>query len=107
MATTYVVRMVEEDAKIVAYIDADGSPVIRQPSAPGMGDGATWASVNEAQAWANQHAADLTNYSIEGDKAKLESERRVAEGDALIIQAKEDSKKIAELYDMVKALLTK
>jgi hypothetical protein len=69
-----------------------------------MGDDATWDSMEEAKAWADQHATELTNYSIAGDAAKLAEEQRVAEQDALIIQAKEDSKKIAELYDMIKAL---
>lgn len=104
MATTYTVRMVEENGNPVAYIDADGSPVIRQPFAPGNSEESPWSSIEEAKSWADKHAEDLTNYSIEGDRIKAENDRKAAEQDALLLQAKEDSKKIAELYEMVKAL---
>jgi len=104
MATTYTVRMAEEDGVPVAYIDADGMAVIRQHHAPGNGDEQPWVSMEEAKAWADKHAEDLTNSSIEGDRVKADSERRLAEQDALLLQAKEDSKKLAEMYDMVKAL---
>lgn len=96
--------MVEENGHPVAYIDADGTAVIRQPHAPGNTEDNPWTSFEDAKAWADKHAEDLTNHSLEGDRIKAENERKAAEQDALLLQAKEDSKKLAELYDMVKAL---
>ena len=104
MATTYTVRMEEENGNPVAYIDADGFAVIRQPHAPGNTEDNPWTSFDDAKAWADKHAEDLTNYSLEGDRIKAENERKAAEQDALLIQAKEDSKKLAEIYDMLKTL---
>ena len=102
MAIDYSVRVVTEDGNIVAYIDANGTPVIGQPNFPGKPG--NWESVEDAQAWADEHAQQLRDGAAAADAAEEEAKRRQAEQDALIAQAKIDSQKIAEMYDMITKL---
>lgn len=53
----YTVRITNEEGKILAWIDQDGSRCIMQPGLPGDPNG--WDSEEQALAWANNHAAEL------------------------------------------------
>lgn len=104
MATTeYTVRMGEDESgNPIAYIENNGATIIAQPQFPG--DSQPWVDSATALAWAEQHAAELNQYAVEAEANRQKIAEREATQDALILQAQEDSKKIAELYEMVKAL---
>jgi len=101
MAKEYTTRIVEEEGKLMVYIDINGEPIIGQPGLPGQ---ETWSSREEAESWATQHVENLISYDNAVEAAKLEAERAKAEQDALILQAKEDSKKIEEIHQMLSQL---
>ena len=96
----YTVRVTNEEGKITAWIDQDGKICIQQPHTPGAQEGSTWASEAEAQAWAESHAAELEKMAEDALAAK-------AQQDELIAQAKVDSQKIADIYEMLTALTNK
>jgi hypothetical protein len=96
----YTVRVTNEEGKITAWIDQAGKVCIQQPSAPGTQEGSTWASEAEAQAWADEHASQL-------EKMNDDSIANKAQQDELIAQAKIDSQKIADIYEMLTALSNK
>jgi hypothetical protein len=101
MEKNYTTRIVEEDGKLIAYIDINGEPVIGQPGLPGQN---TWSSREEAEAWLTQHVENLISYDAQAEAARLEAETAKAEQDALILQAKEDSVKIEQIYQMLSQL---
>jgi hypothetical protein len=96
----FSVRITNEEGKITAWIDQDGNICIAQLSVPGSPEGSTWATEDEALAWANAHAANLEAQHQAGLQAQ-------AEANAMIEQAKIDSQKIAEIHEMLAALAIK
>jgi hypothetical protein len=90
----FSVRITNEEGKITAWIDQDNQICIAQPYAPGNVEGSTWADENEALTWANNHAAGLEADYENGLKAQ-------AEANAMLEQAKIDSQKISEIYEML------
>jgi membrane protein involved in colicin uptake len=105
---TYSVRVTETDGKIVAWIDRANQICIEQPNHPTkLNTGENWASVQEAKAWADEHAAELI-----AAEAKVEADAIAkAEADALDKAAKEltiaNAAKIDEIYAMLTALTNK
>lgn len=57
-APKYTVRITNDDEGIIAWIDVNDTPSIKQPHAPGYQEG--WKTEAEAKAWADEHAAELT-----------------------------------------------
>jgi len=105
---TYSVRVTETDGKIVAWVDRDNKICIEQPNHPTkLNTGANWATVAEAEAWANEHAAEL----IAAEK-KIEADAIAkAEAEALDKAAKEatiaNAAKLDEIHAMLSALNNK
>lgn len=101
----YSVRITETEGKITAWIDKDGQTCIEQPNHPNnLSTGENWATVEEAQSWADAHAAELTAY-----EAKVEADAIAkAEADALDKAAKEatiaNAAKLDEIYTMLSSL---
>ena len=74
---TYTTRLTNDENGIVAWIDLDGSKCIMQPHAPGETEG--WKTEQEAQAWADKHAAELQKMYDDGIAADaLKKEREEA-----------------------------
>ena len=92
----YSVRIENEDGAIIAWIDIDGNPVIRQPHAPGLSE--AWVSESEAQSWANEHILLLQ----QNDQAV---EEEAARQQALIAQAQADSERLARIEEKLDQLL--
>ena len=109
MATPiYTTRVTTTDGKITAWVDKDGSLCIEQPNAPEkLGTGENWASVTEAQAWADKHAADLTQMAIDSEADSIAK----AEAEALENAARQaildNASKIDEIHSMLSALTQK
>ncbi len=105
---SYSVRITETDGKIVAWIDRDGLTCIEQPNHPNkLSTGENWATVAEAQAWADSHAAELT-----AAEEKIQADAIAkAEAEALDKAAKEatiaNAAKLDEIYTMLSALTNK
>ena len=104
----YSVRITEEEGKITAWIDRDGLICIEQPNHPSkLNSESNWASKAEAQAWADEHAAELTAHE-EKVKADILAKE---EADALDKLAKEatlaNAVKLDEIHAMLKALSSK
>jgi hypothetical protein len=93
----YNIRIETEDGNPVAWIDIDGLPVIKQPSAPGS-ESSAWTSSQDAQSWAEDHVAQLQSYEEEAE-AKIVSDAE------LIAQAKADSDRLARIEDKLNQLL--
>lgn len=100
---TFTVRITEENGNPVAWIDRDGSICIKQPHAPGM-EGTFWASITEAETWANAHAAQLQEIENNAETARLEAMAKQAEFEA---KADADSAKLDEIHAMLTELLNK
>lgn len=100
---TFTVRITEEEGQPVAWIDRDGLICIKQPHAPGL-EGTPWSSADEAQAWADAHAAELEAYEAQVQEAQAQA---IAREEALIAQAQMDSAKLEEIHAMLTQLLTK
>lgn len=99
----YSVRVTDEDGKITAWIDRDGQICIEQPNHPSkLHTNETWASAEEAQAWANQHAAELTAAE---EKVQADAIAK-AEAEALDKAAKEATIANAAKLDEIHAMLT-
>lgn len=93
---TYNVRIENEEGAIIAWIDIDGNPVIKQPHAPGSSS--PWASELEAQTWANEHILLLqqNDEAVAAEAAKQE---------ALVAQAQADSERLARIEEKLDQLL--
>lgn len=96
----YTSRIETVDGEIVAWIDRDGFQMIRQPHHPNALNNETWATEADALAW-----AEATIVDIAADEVKQAQQQ--ADQAALLAQAKEDSSKLAEIYDAIKAIQTK
>ena len=96
---TYTVRITEEEGHPVAWIDINGATCIKQPHAPGNLD--PWTSIEDATAWANAHAQELTE--ING-QAEANAAAAAAQQSALMEQAQADSIKLAEIHEMLSRL---
>jgi hypothetical protein len=53
----YTIRVTNNDEGVVAWIDVNGAPSIMQPHLPGHNT--PFATEAEAQAWADEHVAEL------------------------------------------------
>jgi hypothetical protein len=93
----YTTRITVEGGKIMAWVDRDAKVCIAQPYAPGSAEGSTWASEEEALAWANSHAAELEAMAAKADAVQ-------AQQNELIEQAKADSAKLTEIHEMLTKL---
>lgn len=96
----YTIRITNDNEIIKAWIDIDGDVCIEQPHAPGKPEGSTWGSEQEAQDWADKHVAKMKEMDAK-------SEELAAQQHELIAQAKIDSQKIADIYEMLNALTNK
>lgn len=106
--STYTARVTTTNGKITAWVDRDGALCIEQPNAPEkLSTGDTWASVAEAQAWADKHAADLTQMAIETEAELIAK----AEAEALENAARQaildNASKVDEIHAMLTALTNK
>lgn len=96
----YTSRTELEDGAVVAWIDRDGYQMIRQPHHPNAFNNQPWASEAEALAWADATIADL-----EANEAR--QAQQIADQEAAAARAIEDSTKLAEMYEAIKAIQTK
>ena len=103
--STYTARVTNADGKITAWVDKDGLLCIEQPNAPEkLSTGDTWASVEEAQAWADKHANDLTQMAIQTEAdlvAKAEAEALENAARQAIL---DNASKVDEIHAMLTAL---
>lgn len=98
--STYTSRIELEDGAVVAWIDRDGYQMIRQPHHPNAFNNEPWATEAQALAWADATIADL-----EANEAR--QAQQVADQEAAAARAIEDSAKLAEMYEVIKAIQTK
>jgi hypothetical protein len=98
--STYTSRTELEDGAVVAWIDRDGYQMIRQPHHPNAFNNEPWATEAEALAW-----ADATIVDLEENEAR--QAQQVADQEAAAARAIEDSAKLAEMYEVIKAIQTK
>jgi len=98
--STYTSRIELEDGAVVAWIDRDGYQMIRQPHHPNAFNNEPWATEAEALAW-----ADATIVDLEENEAR--QAQQVADQEAAAARAIEDSAKLAEMYEVIKAIQTK
>jgi hypothetical protein len=96
----YTIRITNENEVIKAWIDIDGDICIEQPHAPGKPEGSIWESEQEAQEWADKHVAKMKEMDAK-------SEALVIQQNELVAQAKADSQKIADIYEMLTQLTNK
>jgi hypothetical protein len=94
----YTVRVTQEEGKHVAWIDIDGSPVIKQLSRPGSQEGQFFESAADAQSWADSHILDIQA----SEQAHLEE---VARQEALVAQAQADSERLLRIEEKLDQLL--
>jgi hypothetical protein len=104
----YTARVTNIGGKITAWVDKDGVLCIEQPNAPEMlNTGECWASTEEAQAWADKHAATLSQMAIDTE-AELAAK---AESEALENAARQavldNAVKVDEIHAMLTALTNK
>jgi hypothetical protein len=109
MATpTYTARVTTADGKITAWVDRDGSLCIEQPNAPEkLNTGDNWASVEEAQEWADKHAADLTQMAIETEAELIAKAEQEALENAARQAILDNASKVDEIHAMLTALTNK
>ena len=96
----YTSRTELENGSVVAWIDRDGYQMIRQPHHPNAFNNEPWTSEAEALAW-----ADATIVDLEANEAK--QAQQIADQEAAAARAVEDSAKLAEMYEAIKAIQTK
>lgn len=97
---TYTWRVTNDAEDIIAWVDKDGYPMLRQPHHPqqALVDGkGTWASTSEAEVW----ATTLVEQMIADDEARATSDVIAAE------KAAADAVKIDEIHAMLTALSQK
>lgn len=105
---TYTARVTTTNGKITAWVDKDGSLCIEQPNAPEkLSTGENWASVAEAQAWADDHAAALTQIAIDGEAELIAKAEREALENAARQAILDNASKIDEIHTMLSALTNK
>jgi hypothetical protein len=94
----YTVRVTQEEGKHVAWIDIDGSPVIKQLSRPGSQEGEFFESSADANSWADSHVLEIQA----SEQAQLEE---VARQEALVAQAQADSERLLRIEEKLDQLL--
>lgn len=102
---TYTTRVTTTDGKITAWVDKNNAPCIEQPNAPeNLNTGENWNSVEEAQAWADEHAAMLLESArtVEAD-AIAKAEREALE-DAARQAILDNASKMDEIHAMLTQL---
>lgn len=100
----YTARVTTTDGKITAWVDKDGALCIEQPNAPEkLNTGENWASVEEAQAWADDHVAVLTQIAVDAEAELIAK----AEKEALENAARQAILDNAAKIDEIHAMLTK
>jgi hypothetical protein len=98
--STYTSRTELEDGAVVAWINRDGFQMIRQPHHPNAFNNEPWSSEAEALAWADATIADL-------EENEARQAQQIADQEAAAARAIEDSAKLAEMYEAIKAIQTK
>lgn len=105
---TYTARITNQDGKIIAWVDRDGSLCIEQPNHPDLlSSGQNWENEEVALNWANEHATMLTQVAIDLDAeliAKAEKEAQEAAARQAIL---DNASKIDEIHAMLTALTNK
>lgn len=105
---TYTARVTTTDGKITAWVDKDGSLCIEQPNAPEkLNTGENWTSVAEAQTWADDHAAALTQMAIDTETELNAKAEREALEDAARQAILDNASKVDEIHAMLTALTNK
>jgi len=94
----YTVRVTQEEGKSIAWIDIDGSPVIRQTSRPGSQEGESFTNNADAKSWADSHVLEIQA----SEQAHLEE---VARQEALVAQAQADSERLLRIEEKLDQLL--
>lgn len=67
----YTYRIEEENGNPVVWIDVDGNPSIYQPHHPSAVNYAPWTSVQDAESWAVEQIAVLSNPPAPEEKVEL------------------------------------
>lgn len=105
---TYTARVTNQDGKIIAWVDRDGSLCIEQPNHPDLlSSGQNWVNEEVALNWANEHAAMLTQVAIDMETeliAKAEKETQEAAARQAIL---DNAVKVDEIHAMLTQLLNK
>lgn len=101
----YTARVTKLGDKITAWVDKDGQLCIEQPNHPDkLYTGETWESIDAAQAWADAHAAELTQAAVAYEaelQAKAEKEAQEAAARQAIL---DNAQKMDEIHAMLKQL---
>lgn len=102
---SYTVRITNEDGKITAWIDKDNNLCIEQPNHPNLlSTGENWASEAEATAWAELHAAELTQSAIDAEAAAIAEAEAKAQEAAARQAILDNASKIDEIHAMLTQL---
>ena len=102
---TYTVRITNQDGKIIAWIDKNNSLCIEQPNHPDLlSTGENWSSESEAQIWADQHAAELTQSAIDAEAAAIAEAEAKAQEAAARQAILDNAAKIDEIHAMLTQL---
>jgi hypothetical protein len=105
---TYTTRITNDGGKITAWVDKDGLLCIEQPNAPEkLSSGDTWASVEEAQAWADEHAALLTQLAVDAEAESMAKAEKEALENAARQAILDNAAKVDEIHAMLTALTSK
>lgn len=92
----------DADGAIMAFIDADGAPMIGQPFHPQALNREPWASEADALAWATEYVDVLAQQEIDA----VEAERiAVEEQEAAARQIVEDRERLQRIEAMLAELL--
>lgn len=105
---TYAARVTNVDGIITAWVDKDGALCIEQPNAPEkLSTGETWSSVEEAQAWADGHAAMLTQAALDAEAEAIAKAEKEALENAARQAILDNAAKVDEIHAMLTALTSK
>lgn len=105
---TYTARVTDAGGKITAWVDKDGALCIEQPNAPEkLSTGETWSSVEEAQAWADDHVVLLTQAALDAEADAIAKAEREALDDAARQAILDNAAKVDEIHAMLTALTNK
>lgn len=101
----YTTRVTKLGDTITAWVDKDGQLCIEQPNHPSLlYTGESWASLEEAQAWADTEAQKLTEIAIKleaDEQAAAEKEAQEAAARQAIL---DNAQKVDEIHAMLKQL---
>jgi hypothetical protein len=103
--STYTARVTNDDGKITAWVDKDGSLCIEQPNSPDkLNTGENWSTEEEALAWATSHATQLTQLSIDAEAAAIAEAEAKAQEAAARQAILDNAAKIDEIHAMLTQL---